>query len=197
MQRPRILLLLAVVVVLTAASLILSRNCPSAGFALSRQARALHRLKNRTVMPQDVDFNPQVSLSELLKPGDDSSRWSTQKVARIEAYVIDVANARPEAANCFLPCRRANHILVGTGQVLPKTNRLFSRLRQTYESRPLDKDRIGQKPLCDDSCWATGVNLRAGCFSMWATRTTRLRRFLRLSQFSNLCNRRNLWILAL
>ena len=109
--RTRILLLVTFGVLLTGA-LVLSRNCPSAGLALTTRARQLHRLKNRTALPQSSDFNPQVSLSELLKPGDDSSRWSTQQAARISGYVIDVAYARPEATNCYIPCRRDVHILV-------------------------------------------------------------------------------------
>jgi hypothetical protein len=119
-----LLLLAVVVVVLIAVSLILSRNCPSAGLALTRKARALHLLKNRTDMPRDVDFNSQVSLSELLKPGDDSSRWSTQQAARIEGYVVDVANARPEATNCFLPCRRDIHINVANRQGAPQNEQI-------------------------------------------------------------------------
>jgi hypothetical protein len=117
--KTRILLLLFVIAVLLTAALVVSRNCPSAGFALTTNARALHRLKNRTVMPRELDFDPQISLTELLKPGDDISRWSTHRAARIEAYVIDVANAKPEAANCFLPCRRDIHILVANRQGAP------------------------------------------------------------------------------
>jgi hypothetical protein len=75
-------------------------------------------------MPQSADFDPQISLNELLAPGDDTSRWSTQSAARIEAYVIDVAYARPEAANCFLPCRRDIHILVANGQGAPPSEQM-------------------------------------------------------------------------
>jgi hypothetical protein len=116
-SRTRILLILpAIFAVLISGWLALSRHCPNAGIALTSKARALHRLKNRTTLPQPSDFNPQISLSELLKPGDDSSRWSTQQAARIEAYVIDVAYARPEATNCYLPCRRDLHMLVANRQ---------------------------------------------------------------------------------
>lgn len=75
-------------------------------------------------MPQESDFNRQISLTELLKPGDDRSRWSTQQAARLEAYVIDVAYARPEATNCFLPCRRDIHILVANRKGAPKNEQL-------------------------------------------------------------------------
>ena len=118
-SRTRILLAVFILGVLLSGALVLSRNCPSAGLALTTRARALHRLKNRTAIPQPSDFNPQVSLNELLKPGNDSSRWSTQQAARIEGYVIDIAYARPEATNCFIPSRRDIHINVANRKGAP------------------------------------------------------------------------------
>ena len=122
--RTRILLLALVLVVLLTGALVLSRNCPNAGIGFTTKARALHRLKNRTALPEPSDFNRQVSLSELLKPGDDSSRWSTQQAARIEGYVIDIAYARPEAANCFIPSRRDIHILVANRKGAPQNEQV-------------------------------------------------------------------------
>lgn len=91
---------------------------------MTPRARDLHRLKNRTTLPKPSDFNLQISLSELLKPGDDSSRWSTQQAARIEGYVIDIAYARPEAANCFIPSRRDIHILVANRKGAPQNEQV-------------------------------------------------------------------------
>lgn len=105
--------------------LVLSRNCPSAGLAITPNARALHRLKNRTALPDPSDFNPNISLTELLKPGNDSSRWSTQQAARIQGYVIDVAYARPEATNCYLPCRRDLHIAVANRKGAPQNEQII------------------------------------------------------------------------
>ena len=107
-----------VVVVLLAALiflwLILALNCPSAGIALTTRARELHRLKNRTTIPQATDFDSGVTLAALLQPGDDRERWSNTRAARVQGEVIDVAYARPEATNCFNPCRRDIHILIAT-----------------------------------------------------------------------------------
>jgi hypothetical protein len=108
----KLVLLTVITAVLIVGFLLLSHNCPSAGIAFTTNARALHRLKNRTALPQASDFNRQISLSELLKAGDDSARWSTQQAARIQAFVLDIAYARPEATNCYLPCRRDIHIVV-------------------------------------------------------------------------------------
>jgi hypothetical protein len=107
-----LLLLVVVIAVLIVTWLVLARNCPSAGIALTSRARNLHRLKNRTTFPQAPDFNSRITLDELLQPGDDSHRWSTDQAARIQGEVIDVAYARPEATNCFSPCRRDVHILI-------------------------------------------------------------------------------------
>ena len=98
--RTRTLLLIGVVVaVLIALWLVLAFDCPSAGFALTSRARNLHRLKNRIAFPQAADFDSRITLDDLLQPGDDRNRWSTDRAARIQGQVIDVAYARPEASN--------------------------------------------------------------------------------------------------
>jgi hypothetical protein len=111
--RTRILLLVGVVVaVLITLWAVFVRDCPSAGISLTSRVRNLHRLKNRTAIPHGADFDSRVTLDQLLQPGDDSHRWSTNSAARIQGYVVDVAYAGSEAANCFSPSRRDIHILI-------------------------------------------------------------------------------------
>lgn len=111
--KSRTLLLVGVLIAIVIASwLAVARNCPSAGIALTSRARNLHRLKNRTTFPQQSDFDSRVTLDALLQPGYDRGRWSTDRAARIQGEVIDVAYAGAEAANCFNPCRRDIHILI-------------------------------------------------------------------------------------
>jgi hypothetical protein len=112
-----------VVVAFCAVWLVLARNCPSVGIALTSRARNLHRLKNRTSIP--TDFDSRVTLDALLLRGDDSNRWSNDRAARIQGYVIDVENARPEATNCFNPCRRDIHIAISTRKDAPKTEHVI------------------------------------------------------------------------
>jgi hypothetical protein len=102
----------------------LARNCPSAGIALTSNARRLHRLKNRTAFPQSADFDSRVTLDALLQPGDDRDRWSTGRAARVQGHVIDVAYAGPEATNCFHPCRRDIHILVAVRKEAAKNEQV-------------------------------------------------------------------------
>src|SRR6266508_3212276 len=73
--------------------LVLARNCPSAGFALTSRARSLHHLKNRTAFPQDSDFDLGITLNKLLQPGDHTNRLSTDRAAKIQGQVLDVAYA--------------------------------------------------------------------------------------------------------
>jgi hypothetical protein len=103
-----------VVLVLLVVSIILALKCPSAGIAITSRQRELHRLKNRTALPQPADFDPRVTLDALLQPGNDTVRWSIDRAARVQGVVIDVAYAGSEAANCFNPCRRDIHILIAT-----------------------------------------------------------------------------------
>ena len=123
--RTRISLTIAVIVgVLTAATLFFSRNCPDTDFALTDNARVLHRLKNRTQIPQLLDFDSRVTLNALLEPGNDRDRWTLQRADRISGYVIDFAYARPEATNCFVPFRRDIHILVATKKDATKSEQV-------------------------------------------------------------------------
>ena len=122
MVRRRTFLLVGVVVaVVLVLWLVLAVNCPSAGIAITGRARELHRLKNRTALPQAADFDSGVTLDALLHRGDDRSRWSTDRAARVQGLVIDVAYAGSEAANCFNPCRRDIHILISNRKDAPKS----------------------------------------------------------------------------
>ena len=122
MVRRRTFLLVGVVVaVVLVLWLVLALNCPSAGIAITGRARELHRLKNRTALPQAADFDSTVTLDALLQRGNDTYRWSTDRAARVQGLVIDVAYAGSEAANCFNPCRRDIHILISNRKDAPKS----------------------------------------------------------------------------
>ena len=125
LTRTRVLLLVVVLIALLLIGwLALARNCPSAGIALTVRARDLHRLKNRTALPQPADFDSRITLDALLQPGDDTNRWSTNRAARIQGEVIDVAYAGTEATNCFNPSRRDIHIDIATRKDAAKNERV-------------------------------------------------------------------------
>jgi hypothetical protein len=91
---------------------LLKHHCPASGVAFTKERRAIHRLKNRTTLPQASDFDDRVTISSLSQPGNDNARWSTSRAARIEGYVVAVAAANPELANCY--CGRDTHIHIAS-----------------------------------------------------------------------------------
>ena len=136
--------------------LILALNCPSAGIALTVRARDLHRLKNRTSIPQATDFDPRVTLDALLQPGDDRDRWSNNRAARVQGEVIDVAYARPEATNCFNPCRRDIHILIATRKGVGKSEHVVVEVtpnlqRAEWSEKNLQAQLVGH--WCEFEGW--------------------------------------------
>jgi len=103
-------ILLSIAFLIVAGRFLLKRYCPQEGIAFSREQRNLHRLKNRTALPQESDFDARVRLAKMLEPGEDSSRWSNSRAARLEGYVVSVGQGSVELTNCYLPCNRDTHI---------------------------------------------------------------------------------------
>ena len=124
LYRRKLLFIGVAIVVLIVVWIVLAANCPNGGIALTGNARNLHRLKNRTALPQTSDFDSKITLKELLQQGDDTNRWSNLRAGRIQGQVIDVAYARPEATNCFSPCRRDIHILIASQPGAPKNEQV-------------------------------------------------------------------------
>ena len=149
-------LLLIAIALLIIIWVVLALNCPSAGIALTTRARDLHRLKNRTSLPQATDFDSRVTLDALLQPGDDTNRWSTNHAARIEGEVIDVAYARPEATNCWNPCRRDIHIVVATRKGVAKSEHVVVEVtpnlqRGDWSEKTLQAQLVGH--WCEFEGW--------------------------------------------
>ncbi len=117
-------LVVGVVVVVAAIWLVLAFNCPSSGIGITSRVRQKHRLKNRTAFPSAADFDTRVTLDALLQRGDDRSRWSVERAARVQGLVIDVEHAGSEAANCFNPCRRDIHVLIAPRKDAPKSEQV-------------------------------------------------------------------------
>ncbi len=141
---------------------VLAQNCPSAGIGFTTRQRSLHRLKNRTAFPQPADFDSRVTLDQLLQPGNDHDRWSGDRAARIQGYVIDVAYAGSEAANCFSPCRRDIHILIANRkdatkkeqvvlEVTPKLRDWATEQGMDWSEQTLHAQLVGQ--WCEFEGW--------------------------------------------
>ncbi len=63
-----------------------------------RKQQILDSLKNRDTEPASLDTS--VSISDILAPGKDSTRFTNEKAIRITAYVLDDTLEGPESCNC-------------------------------------------------------------------------------------------------
>lgn len=120
----RVGLIVLAAIVLAAVVFVAVGYCPPQGIALTRDRRDFHRLKNRTALPEQADFDPRVTLESLLQPGDDRMRWSNFRAARVEGYVVAVSRAGTELANCYFPCARDIHINLALRMDAPLTEQL-------------------------------------------------------------------------
>ena len=95
--------------------------CPPGGAAVSPGGREFARLKNRVGAPSPLDFDVNVSLEALLRPGEDRGRWSESRAGRVEGYVVEVVEGGIEAANCYSYRERDVHIHVAPRAGAPRT----------------------------------------------------------------------------
>ena len=82
------------------------------GISFSTRMHSINKLKNRTLIPQEPDFDNRVTLNALLQPGDDAARWSEAMAARVDGYVVAVMDGSIESANCYSLFQRDTHIEV-------------------------------------------------------------------------------------
>lgn len=108
--RRRHIITLFLPLLLVAALLLAWVHCPATGCALTPEARALNRLKNRTVLPALADFDQELTLAAILATGDDRTRWSERRAGVVEGYVLAVGAGPLECANCYVPGRHDVHI---------------------------------------------------------------------------------------
>lgn len=73
-------------------------GCPLSGNAKQALALSINPLKNRFDAPKTV--SSKITLAEILAPGDDTTRWSTQDAATIEGWIIYVKKGGIESCNC-------------------------------------------------------------------------------------------------
>lgn len=75
-------------------------GCGLSGNAKSANLTKLNQLKNRYTLPSARKINHSITLSALLEPGDDRSKWSSGSSAEVVGYVLDVKPGGPETCNC-------------------------------------------------------------------------------------------------
>ncbi len=75
-------------------------GCKLDGTATTARLKNLNQLKNRYAVPQDNQINRSITLSALLAPGDDKTRWSSTSGAEVTGFVLDVKPGGGETCNC-------------------------------------------------------------------------------------------------
>jgi hypothetical protein len=100
-------------------------TCPLQRLLITADKRALIALKNRTALPTAGDYDLRATLTALVAPGADEARWSAQRAAVVEGYVIAVQPAGMELANCLSFTRRDIHVDVGLGPDAAPRERLI------------------------------------------------------------------------
>jgi hypothetical protein len=75
-------------------------GCALEGTAQHESRKASNRLKNRGTAPRAAEIASTVTMDELLRPGDDTDRWSADSGAVVEGYVLHVKPGGQETVNC-------------------------------------------------------------------------------------------------
>lgn len=78
------------------------KRCPLRGSAQAGGTKANENAhKNRWHVPLSTDFDNTVTTQALVQPGNDRSRWSNERAARIRGYIAVVKQGtRSESCNC-------------------------------------------------------------------------------------------------
>jgi len=129
---------------LGAAAFILKHHCPESGLAFSRERRELHRLKNRTAIPQPADFDNAVTLSKLLQPvmtvnaGPDSSGEG-------RGYVVSLANGPMELTTATCHVAATIHIHLGLRPDAPPREQVVLEITPRMQEWARQQAGIGPK----------------------------------------------------
>ncbi len=75
-------------------------GCAVTGDTQIPSVQKLNIQKNRSEVPSADQIDGNAALENVLKPGDDTTRWSSVKGAVFEGYVISVKNGGIESVNC-------------------------------------------------------------------------------------------------
>jgi hypothetical protein len=75
-------------------------GCGLDGSAKTATLKKLNQLKNRYVAPQPKEVDQSITLSAILAPGNDKTRWSSTSSAEVTGYVLGVKPGGGETCNC-------------------------------------------------------------------------------------------------
>jgi hypothetical protein len=138
-------------------------GCPLTGNVSPRASNhdatvELNRNKNRSDSPKKSDIDPGVTLSAMLAPGADTTRFKVGQAAQITGYVHDAKVGGVETANCKAKAQidRDTHIelVIDPGddgptrrvivEVTPRIRALVAKKGLDWSTEALQRDIIGQ-----------------------------------------------------
>ena len=77
-------------------------GCGMTGSARGKELRKLNRMKNRYNRPMPEDYSRyDISLEDILEPGDDRKRFTNSAAGQITGYVREVKIGGIESCNCY------------------------------------------------------------------------------------------------
>jgi hypothetical protein len=103
-------------------------KCGLPGSAKSDSGKDLNRHKNRFIAPDEDQMDPEVSLTAMLAPGNDLTRFNQERGARITAFVVDAKpGGKGETCNCGAknPIDMDTHIELGLAKDVPGIQRVI------------------------------------------------------------------------
>jgi hypothetical protein len=75
-------------------------GCGMDGTATTARLKALNQLKNRYMVPQENQIDSSITLSAMLAPGDDKTRWKSTSGAEVTGFVLNMKPGGSETCNC-------------------------------------------------------------------------------------------------
>jgi hypothetical protein len=99
------------------------RACPQEGDAKSPDVKGLNRLKGRYHSPVASDIDPRVTLTAMIAPGDDETRFDDKTAATVTGFVLKASEGGVETCNCHAraPEQRDTHILLTLSEGADRT----------------------------------------------------------------------------
>ncbi len=78
------------------------KACPLYGTAKGAKIKAANQLKNRTSIPDPIEYDSLFTIDAVLAPGDDNNppRWDETAAGTLDAYVFNVKPGGIETVNC-------------------------------------------------------------------------------------------------
>jgi hypothetical protein len=117
-------------------------TCAVQRVLIGEEKRALIARKNRVDLPTLSDVDRRATLEALIAHGDDRGRWSEQRAAALEGYVVAVQPGAIEFSNCLSLTDRDTHIDLALARDAPVTERMVIEvtppMREWARQRGLD-----------------------------------------------------------